>query len=149
MKTISRIVLLCPLLTVFSFAFSQDVAFHRIPLFNRQPDTIPASLSQLEAAFSAARDSTVTLSFGNHFSFTGTVIASVQKYANLYTVLLRSANLNNTLFSISKRTSEDHSITYVAHIINQNYSDGYELVRDHAGNYAFNKIKTKELIQDY
>lgn len=149
MKTISKFIVLCPLLTVFSFAFSQDVTFHRPPLFNTYPNTIAASVQQLEAAFSAIQGSAVTLSFGDQFSFSGTVISNVQKYPNLHTVLIRSVLLNNTLFSISKVTGPDQGVTYVAHIINPGYSDGYELIRSQSGNYAFNKIKTKDLIQDY
>jgi hypothetical protein len=57
--------------------------------------------------------------------------------------------LHNTLLSISKRINDDNSITYVARIINEKYADGYELKKDIAGNYSFNKIKTDELIQDF
>ncbi len=149
MKTISKIILLCPLLTVFSFAYSQDIKFQRPPLFNTYPNSIPASVPQLQAAFAVAQGSAVTLNFGDHFSFSGTVIANVQKFPNLHTVLIRSVLLHNTLFSISQRTGPDQAVTYVAHIINPGYADGYELARDSSGNYAFNKIKTKDLIQDY
>jgi hypothetical protein len=149
MKTLSRILLLFLLLAIFSNSNGQEVTFHRPSLFNTDPSVIPASIAQLDAAFNVSVDSTAKLTFGGNFSFTGKVISSVEKYGKLRTVLLRSSILDNTLFSISKRVNTDNTITYIAHIINQNYADGYELKKDDAGNYSFTKIRTKDLIQDY
>jgi hypothetical protein len=33
--------------------------------------------------------------------------------------------------------------------VNEKYADGYELIKANDGTYAFNKIKTEALIQDY
>ena len=52
------------------------------------------------------------------------------------------------MFSVSKRTNDDNSITYVGRIVNDKYSDGYELKSDSAGNYFLTKINMSEILQD-
>jgi len=53
------------------------------------------------------------------------------------------------LLSISRRIDDDNTVTYVGRILNENSTDGYQLVKDKSGKYSFNKIKTADLIQDF
>lgn len=117
-------------------------------LFTNSSPSFHAAIPELEKAFVAKKGNTVQMNFANNFSFSGTVISSVQRYQNLTTIIIKSALLHNTLLSISRRVNDDNSISYVAHIVNENYADGYELKRSGDGNYAFQKIRTDELIQD-
>ena len=52
------------------------------------------------------------------------------------------------MFAVSKRINDDNSVTYVGRIVNDKYSDGYELKVDSAGNYFLNKINMNEILQD-
>lgn len=149
MKTIFKIFALCTLLT-FSFHISaQVVRSSRPDLFNSFSTNIPASVSELDKAFTVAVGSPVQLNFSNKFSFTGTIFSSVQKYKNLSSVIIKSPLLNNALLSISRIINDDKSVSYVGRIINEKYADGYQLIKDNTGNYAFTKIKTEDLIQDF
>ena len=110
---------------------------------------IPTAVIQLDKAFLGTEGSSIQLNFTNNFSFAGTVISSVQRYSNLTSVIIKLPSLHNSLLSISKRINDDNTITYVGRIINEKYGDGYELKKDNYGNYAFNKIKMEDLIQDF
>jgi hypothetical protein len=72
----------------------------------------------------------------------------VQRYKNLKSYIIKSDVLNGAMFSVSERINDDNSITYVGRIVNDKYSDGYELKVDAAGNYFLNKINMNELLQD-
>lgn len=149
MKAISKILVLCLSLTFCFQTNAQVTNSSRPDLFNSFSANIPVSISELDKAFTNSVGSSVKLSFDNKFSFTGTVLSSVRRYRNLSSVIIKSPLLNNALFSISRITNDDNTITYVGRIINEKYADGYELVKDNSGNYFFNKIKTEDLIQDF
>ncbi len=137
------------MLGAFLHSGAQIVKTARPYLFNSYAAVLPATVTELDKAFLAKQGASIQLQFSNNFSFTGTVSSSVQKYSNLSSVVIESQLLHNSVLAISKRINDDNSITYVGRIINEAYSDGYELKKDDKGNYAFNKIKTEDLIQDY
>ena len=149
MKTISRIFVVCIILSASYKANAQVMASSRPYLFDKFLANIPTAVIELNKAFLAAEGSSVQLNFSNNFSFAGTVLSSVQRYANLSSVIISFPSLHNSLLSISKRINDDHTITYVGRIVNEKYADGYQLKKDNYGNYTFNKIKTEELIQDF
>jgi hypothetical protein len=150
MKTISKVIALLLLLNITFYTQAQVVKSSSRPnLFNSFSSIVPATAAELDKAFTAAPGSSIQFNFANKLAFNGTVLSSVQKYSNLSSVIIKSSLLQNALLSISKRINDDNSITYVGRIINEKYADGYELVKDNAGNYSFNKIKTEDLIQDF
>ena len=149
MKILPKILVLFLLQAIFSSAKAQVVTSSRPELFSSYSAKIQAPVMELERVFTVLGGSEIELNFGNKFLFTGTVISSLKRYKNLSSVLVKSSIFNNTLLSISKRTNPDNTITYVAHIINDKYADGYQLKQDSTGNYYFTKIKTTDLIQDY
>ncbi|MGH2647563.1 MAG: hypothetical protein ACRDE8_08355 [Ginsengibacter sp.] len=149
MKAIPKLFVLCIMLTMFQISNAQVVKSARPYLFNNYGASLPATIAELDKAFLASQGSSIQLQFAGNFSFSGTVSSSVQKYNNLSSVVIESPLLHNSVLAISKRINDDNSITYVGRIINESYADGYELKKDEKGNYAFNKIKTEDLIQDY
>ena len=149
MKTISKVFMLCIILSVSYNTNAQVTASSRPLLFSNFSANIPTAAAELNKAFLSAEGSLIRLNFTNNFSITGTIFSSIQRYNNLSSVIIKLPSLNNSLLSISKRINDDNSITYVGRIINEKYADGYELKKDNHGNYSFNKIKTEELIQDF
>ena len=149
MKTASRLFVLCLLLTLSINTHAQVITSSRPELFSSYSNNIAASTSALNKALNAKVGSSIQIDFANQFSFSGIVLSSVQKYSNLSSVIIRSPLLKNSLLSVSKRINDDNTITYVGHIINEKFADGYELVQDKTGNCSFNKIKLTDLIQDY
>jgi len=149
MKTISKVLALCMLLTSVYQANAQVNTSSRPDLFSSFSANIPAQVAELDKAFITGKGSSIQLNFANNFSFTGTVLSSIQRYSNLSSVIIKSPLFQNSLLTISKRINDDKSITYVGRIINEKYADGYVLQKDNIGKYFFSKIKTEDLIQDY
>jgi hypothetical protein len=149
MKTISKVLALCMLLSSVYKANAQVNTSSRPDLFSSFSANIPAQVAELDKAFITGKGSSIQLNFADNFSFNGTVLSSIQRYNNLSSVTIKSPLFQNALLTISKRINDDKSITYVGRIINEKYADGYVLQKDNTGKYFFNKIKTQDLIQDY
>ena len=148
MKTIKKLLALCIIIMSSYAAQAQILTSSRPYLFNNVPEKLPAAITELEKAFTAPEGDTLQMKL-NNFLFKGIITSSIKRYDNLYSVIIKSPSLHNTLFSISKRINDDKSITYVGRIINENYADGFELVQGNDGRYALNKIQTEVLLQDY
>ncbi len=149
MKTYKQAFALCVTFCI-AFASNAQVKSSTRPfLFNNSITTFQAATTELDKAFSVKPGSAVQLNFANNFTFTGTVLSSVERYGKLSSIIIKSPSLHNTLLSVSKRINDDNTITYVGRILNESYADGYELKKGNDGSYAFHKIKTEDLIQDY
>jgi len=149
MKTTSKLFALCILLSITFTTQAQVSSSVKPDLFSSFSANIPASVNELDKAFTATPGTSIQFNFANKLPFSGVVLSSVQRYSNLSSVIIKSSLLQNALLSISRRVNDDNTITYVGRIINEKYADGYELTKDNAGNYSFNKIKTQDLIQDF
>jgi hypothetical protein len=148
MKIVYKAIALCIIIT-FSFAAqAQILSSNRQNYFNRYADKLPTSATELNKVFNAPEGSKVKINFSD-FSFNGIVTSSIKRFDNLYSVIVKSPVLDNTILSISKRINRDNSVSYTGRIINQKYADGFELRKGTDGVYAMNKIKTDELIEDY
>ncbi|MEO8852156.1 MAG: hypothetical protein ABI359_00155 [Ginsengibacter sp.] len=148
MKIIIKMATLAICILVSFSSIAQIKTSNRQNYFNKYAERLPANVSELEKAFSTAEGGKVKINFGN-FSFFGIVTSSVKKYENLQSIVVKSPDLNNTLLAISRKINEDKTISYVGHIINEKYADGFELRKDNDGSYAMNKIRTDALIEDY
>jgi hypothetical protein len=149
MKTMYKLIALCLLMCITYFAKAQVNNSSRPDLFNSYSAIIPASVSELDKAFALGKVTSIQLNFSDKLFFAGTVLSSVKRYNNLFSVIIKSTLLQNSILSISKRINDDNTITYVGRIINEKYADGYVLEQDKSGSYSFNKIRTADLIQDY
>jgi len=147
MKTLTKATVLFILLALTYGSKAQN-AEHRPKLFNDVENKINYPKADLEKIFTKTKGSNFHISLPGNFNFTGTVVSSVQRYKNLKSFIIKSDVLNGAMFSVSKRTNDDNSITYVGRIINDKYSDGYELKSDSAGNYFLTKINMNEILQD-
>lgn len=143
-----KMVAMCLAITLSYTASAQILTSNRENHFNKYAEKLPTPESELSKAFNVPEGGKVKINFAD-FAFNGIVISSIKRYDNLYTVVVKSPGLNNTLFAISKRINEDKTITYAGRIINQNYADGYVLKKQNNGSYAMTKIKTDDLIEDY
>ena len=122
---------------------------NRPPLFDGFPAVINCPNNELDKAFSSNESNPVTFSFSNNIIFSGQISSSTQRYSNLKSVVVKLNNLQGAILAISKRINDDASISYIGRIINENYSDGYELKKDVSGNYYLNKIKLDDILQDH
>lgn len=149
MKIIKPAFALCVIVFCTFTSNAQILSSTKPSLFNNSAATFQANTAELDKAFNVKAGSSIQLNLANNFVFTGVVLSSVQRYANLSSIIIKSPLLHNTLLSVSKRINDDNSVTYVGRILNESYADGYELKKSNDGNYTFHKIKTEDLIQDY
>ena len=137
------------LLSLYSaIAFSQSHTSAKPKQFSNFPDVINCSEATLSSIFTAAAGQNISLPFSNSFSFQGSVTSNVVKYSNLQTAIIRSPLFNNSVFSVSRITNKDNTISYIGRIINKSYFDGYELKRNASGDYQLVKMETDRVIQD-
>lgn len=149
MKIYKQAFALCVTLCIAFASKAQIKSSTRPFLFNNSVATFQAVTTELDKAFGVKPGSSIQLNFSNSFTFTGTVLSSVERYGKLSSIVIKSPSLHNTILSVSKRINDDNIVTYVGRIINESYADGYELKKGSDGSYAFHKIKTEDLIQDY
>lgn len=147
MKIMYKVAAICTILFCSYNGHAQILTSNRQNHFDKYATKLSTPESELSKAFNVPEGAKVKLNFGD-FAFNGIVISSIKRYDNLYTVIVKSPDLNNTLLAISKRINDDKTITYVGRIINDKYADGYELKKEN-GSYAMQKIKTDALVEDY
>jgi hypothetical protein len=148
MKIMYKTAVLCTIILISYTAHAQILTSNRQNYFDKYAAKLPTPESELSKAFSVPEGGKVKINFGN-FPFNGIVTSSIKRYDNLYTVIVKSPVLNNTLLAISRRINDDNTITYVGRIINDKYADGYVLKKENNGAYAMNKIKSDDLVEDY
>lgn len=148
MKTLLKGMAMLLLILSTNALMAQNPAIKKQPLFESKAAKLPATATQLEIAFAAKEGSDVNFQFRD-LRFTGTIVSTIKRYENLYSVIIKSTGPDNSLLSLSKRINDDKTITYVGRILNNASSDGYELNQNADGSYTFHKIQTEELIQDY
>ena len=116
--------------------------------FSSFPDVINCSEQELSKVFNAATGQSISLSFSNNFIFSGTVKSNLSKYANLQSAVIVSPDYSNTIFNVSKIINADGSISYVGHIINKSFFDGFDLKKNASGIYQLKKIESDRVIPD-
>jgi len=147
MKTFIKACLLF-LFLVITYSSKAQQKNLRPKLFNGVQNKISYPKAELEKIFSKAKGSQYQISLPGNFNFQGTVVSSIQRYDNLKSFVLKSTVLNGAIFAVSKRINDDKTISYTGRLINEKYSDGYELKVDAAGNYFLDKIDMDELLPD-
>ena len=147
MKLFTKL-LLSAIVLIFSNSIKAQVTTAKQNLFDNYSSAISCPKSELEKIFNSAEGTSIKLSFGNNFQFSGIVTSSVRRYNNLQSVSIKSTTTEGLVLGISKRTNDDLSYSYIGRIINHKYADAFELKSDANGNYYLNKIKTDDLIED-
>lgn len=117
-------------------------------VFSSFSTIINCSKAELNNTFTATANKNIRLSFSDNFLFSGTVISNTVKYTNLQTVLIKLPAYGDAIFSLSKITKKDNSVSYTGRIISPKYADGYELKKDAGNNYQFVKIEINNILKD-
>ena len=148
MKIMNKMMALCVIIMSSYTTQSQILTSQRHSYFNKYAEKLPTTVDELDKAFTTPEGSKIKINFSG-LQFNGIVTSSIKRYDNLYSVVIKSPSLNNTLLAISKRINDDETVTFVGRIINEQYADGYELRKENNGAYAINKIRTDALIEDF
>ncbi len=133
----------------FAVALSQNAAAQntKTAIFANQPNEISCTAAQLDAIFNQAVNSNISLNLSPSFVLLGKVQSSIEKQANLKSVIIRLTNFPDVIFSISKISDQYTSERYVGRLMSNKYSDAYELFLQENGSYTFSKKVTEHIIQ--
>jgi hypothetical protein len=116
-------------------------------IFANQPNEISCTAAQLDAVFNQTVNSDISLTLTPNFVLLGKVQSSLEKQANLKSVIIRLSNFPDVIFSISKISDQYTSERYVGRLMSNKYSDAYELFLQENGSYIFSKKITDHIIQ--
>lgn len=148
MKHIAPYALVLLFMILAAPGFSQNPPSIKPKQFSQYPDIINCTQAELDKVFNLSSGQAVSMNFSNDFSFGGDIISKINRYSNLQSAVVKSPAFNNTIFNLSKRINPDNSITYVGHILNKDFFDGYELKRNADGSYQLKKFETDKVMQD-
>ncbi len=133
-----RTIALCvtiPLVSLYSSAQTNSIPINepnpnKPTMFQSMPDNFPVNVDNITSLFSAETGRTVTLNLSDvvSFRFDGQVVSSVSKYNNtIQSVVVRSANFNGAVLTISRISDENGNISYTGRIISMQHGDLFEL----------------------
>jgi hypothetical protein len=148
MKTLTYAVLALLFSTSFTFSFAQKATNQKKSVFAEFPGSIEISKLTLKNTLFASSGETINIPFNDKFVFTGKVMSNEKKYDDLQSMIIKSENLTNTLFKLSRITNKDNSFTYVGRIINTDALEVFEIKNDVADNYHLQKIDLDKILQD-
>lgn len=148
MKTILKVVtlILCATTTLNGFAQKKETV--KKVIFTESPAKIEISKSTLQSTLQMGAGQFVAIRIDNKNTFFGKVVANDKKYDNLQSMIIKSRGNDNTFFQLSAITNEDNNITYTGRIINTEASDMYQIKKDNANSYYFEKIELIKVYQD-
>lgn len=146
MKHVASFAIMLLFVFIATSAHSQTV--NRPKQFSNYPDVITCSEAELTRIFNSTPGQDISLSFSHNFLFAGNVLNNVVKYSNLQSAVIKSPAFNNSVFSISRITAADNTVSYVGRIIHKDYFDGYELKKNAAGAYQLIKVETGRVMPD-
>jgi len=148
MKNLATITLMVALTLCAATVSAQNTLLSKPSLFSKYPDVINCTSAQLNSFFESDQGKNVKVLINNTFTLAGSVKSKLNKYNNLQTVVIKLPAFNNILLTLSKRTDKHEIITYVGHLFDNAYADGYELKKINNDNYQFIKISMEKILPD-
>src|SRR4051812_34377401 len=88
------LLLLLSLITITGFSQTNPA---KPAQFNAYPAVINCSQSELGKIFNTPAGQTISVSFSDNFTFSGTLTSNIVKYANLQTAVISSPDFFNTI----------------------------------------------------
>ena len=147
MKPICTLVFTLLLTLTAASVYSQSAVAAKPGIFDGSPKFINCPASEFSNAFSYNEGQHITLFLSGNYKFSGTVISNIEKYSNLQSMTIQSDAAEHTILHLSKQTNEDNSINYVGRILDSAAAEGYEIKKDQAGKYTFEKVETGKVLQ--
>lgn len=142
MKNLSKGIFAMLLILTSVSTFAQSAAKKR--MFDAVPSALNVDGNTLSQSFNYSTGSDAVIALSPELSFSGKVISNQQKYNNLKTVMIRSAN--NMILQISEITRADKSISYVGRLFGSEAADGYE-IKNNNGRYSMQKFEASKIFE--
>lgn len=107
---------------------------------------IPCNTTSLDQLMAQPSGTTVQVAIANGLTLIGNVIANVQKYDNLKTVIVELTNFPGVQLSVSKLSDVYTPEKYVGRMLGNAYNDAYEIITTSNG-YKLVKVEQQHVIQ--
>ena len=146
MKKLHACLLVVVGLLLSATAYTQKTT--KTPLFRAYPDAVNLESEMLERTLGSSTGDLVSLELSAGFTFKGKVISNTQVYNNMQTVVMQSAELDNSLMQVTKITIPDQPSIYSCRIVNEKASDGYAMKPAERGNLQLKKVATENMRPD-
>jgi hypothetical protein len=122
--------------------------YNKPKLFNNLPEKMDLKLSAVEPIFDYELGKSVNIQVADNFLFQGMVVSkSDEKNESVKSIVIRSANLQGAVFTLSKTTNTDGSFSYIGRIMSRNNGDAYEIKKEN-NEYVLQKKNLNELIAE-
>lgn len=122
--------------------------YHKPAIFNDLPPKINVVAPDLESLFDLSVGQTVIAKITKAFPFKGTVVStSGSSSASLRSVVIRSSTRQGAVFTFSKLTHENGTVSYRGRIISRNSIDAYDLMQEN-GQYFLQKKNYYEMVSE-
>jgi hypothetical protein len=118
----------------------------KVPIFESLPKVIKCTTIDLNQFFTAEKGQAVKKTISNQLNINGSVINSTRHFNNLQSIAIKLPDFKDAVFSISKRIDENNKTVFIAHIIQPNSADGYELKKTGEDTYQFVKINIEDIL---
>jgi hypothetical protein len=143
---------------LFSLSYLCSAAQEKIPinepdynkpkLFADLPQKMTIKVSDLESLFDLSVGTSVTARFATNFVLHGTIVsASGESESTVRSVVIKSTNRQGAVFTFTKITNTDGSLSYRGRILSKDNSDAYEIVKED-DQYVLLKKDYHELISE-
>ena len=117
-------------------------------IFANLPQKLRLNLPNLEALFSLPIGNTVNIPLSDNFRFQGTVVSkSNPSDSFVHSVIIRSSDYQNTVFTFTKTSDNKGKAKYIGRIVSRNSSDAYEIAFDN-GQYILQKKNYADLVSE-
>lgn len=130
------------------FGLAQESTFSKKEIFSSQPDSVLVPSGLFDSILNAKPGSNISILFSENVLFNGVVLSNEQAYQNQHTVLIKSNEVNNSIFQLSKIVISENKEMFVGRILNSEAENGYLISKNIANNYQLNKISLKNILQD-
>lgn len=136
-------------------SFSQEVSFrsakeknaNKKSLFANVAERTSADFNLMQNLFDLKTGEGTTIKLSDNLQLVGHVVMK-ENEASLQTITMQCTNFPGAVFTLSKVTREDGTVSYTGAIMNHQNKDVIFLEKDGNGSYAWTKKNLSDLIQD-
>lgn len=136
-------------------SFSQEISFRsakeknadKKAVFMNVAERTSTDVNLMQSLFNLTTGQGTTIKLSDNLQLMGHVV-SVEQQASTQSITLRSTNFPNTVFTLSKVTAADGSVSFTGAVINHQSKDIIMLEQEQDGKYAWTKKNLSDLIQD-
>lgn len=125
-----------------------ETNYNKPRLFADLPEKAPLQLKELESLLSFEVGSKVTASIAKNISITGTIVSkSNPADKSVRSVVIKSLTRQGTIFTFTRVTDTDGTVSYLGRMINRSSGDALEITKEGKG-YVIRKQHIAEIVNE-